>query len=227
MASPLTAPMWRFESPLQLLQFPWRWLLPATLIMVPALTDARVRRVAGLASLVAPSLLMVWIQWVRVPDVTVDQQWNAVGSTLYESLGANPLVVDAAQNRPASFNYLARNLLEFGESDARVVSGVGMVVAVNRWSPLRRQIEVIGDTPITVGFRILDYPYWSISTDALDAVPVGGMEGVVVCRLPAGRHVVDVEWTGNPLAGSGQIVAVITVLVLVLGRWRWGGVALS
>ncbi len=38
MASPLSLCCGGLQSPLQLLQFPWRWLLPATLLLAPALT---------------------------------------------------------------------------------------------------------------------------------------------------------------------------------------------
>ncbi len=219
MASPLSLLLWRLQSPLQLMQFPWRWLLPG-LLLVPALTDSRVRRWAGLACILVPSLLMVWVQWARVPDLKASQGWTVVGPILYESLGANPLVVDAAQNRPPAFSDLRPNLRVFGDSDAVVVSGAGTVAKIHRWSPLRRQVEVVGNTPITVGFRILDYPYWSISTEDAEVKSLGGVPGVVACRLPAGRHLVDIEWVGNPLAALGQIIAGLTVTGLMLQRRR-------
>jgi len=173
---------------------------------------------------IAPSLLMVWAQVVRVPDLTADLQWRDVGGILYETLGANPLVVDAAQNRPSAFDDLPANLGLLGDMDVAVLSGVGSVAAIHLWSPLRRQVEVVASTPVTIGFRILDYPYWSVSTGAPEGIGVGGAAGIVACRLPPGRHLVDVEWSGNPLAPIGQIIAALTVAALVLGRRRRGGV---
>ena len=224
MASPLASPLWKLHSPLQLLQFPWRFLLPATLVLIPALVGPRVRSGIGIACLVAPSFLMVWTQLVRVPDLDAGIPWEETGGKLYQTIGANPLVVDAAQNRPPAFGDLPRNLRLFGTSDAVVISGIGSVESILRWSPLRRRIEVIGNTPITLGFRILDYPFWSVSTEDGNVGGAGGAPGIVTCRLPAGRHFVDVKWKGNPLASYGQVIAGLTVAALVLGRRRWSGV---
>ncbi len=222
MASPLSLVLWRLQSPLQLLQFPWRWLLPATLLLVPALTDSRIRRWAGVVCLLVPSLFMTWVQWARVPALDSSQGWTEVGPVLYEALGANPLVVDAAQNRPPAFSDFRSNLRVFGDADAVVVSGAGTVEKIHRWSPLRRQVEVVGSTPVTVGFRVLDYPFWSVSTEVPGIGAASSVPGVVACRLPAGRHLVNIEWTGNPLSAVGQIVAALTMLGLVLRR-RWPG----
>jgi hypothetical protein len=145
-----------------------------------------------------------------------------VGPVLYEALGANPLVVDAAQNRPPAFSDFRSNLRVFGDADAVVVSGAGTVEKIHRWSPLRRQVEVVGFTPVTVGFRVLDYPFWSVSTEVPGIGAASRVPGVVACRLPAGRHLVNIEWTGNPLSAVGQIVAALTMLGLVLRR-RWPG----
>jgi hypothetical protein len=222
-ASPLAAPLWLLETPLQLLQFPWRWLLPATLLLVPALTDARARRLIALAVLLAPTLAMVWVEVVRVPALNADAQWGESGPALYRALGANPLLVDAEQNRPPAFSHLARNLAVFGDSELVVTSAGASVVAVREWRPLRREIEVMGDEPFTVALRLLDYPWWSLAAEGTEGVVPGGVKGVIACRLPPGRHTVRVVWSGNPLAAVGQVAAALTVLGLLLARRRRGG----
>ena len=152
---------------------------------------------------------------------------SEVGQALNETLGANPYVVDAEQNRPAAFAELSRNLQLFGPNRLVVFSGPAELVAIHRWSPLRREIEVAGSAPFTVGLRILDYPYWSVSTDEPNQVQPGGLAGVVAGRLPAGRHRIHVTWDGNPLAAVGLMVAAGTALVLVFARRRSRGAVLG
>jgi hypothetical protein len=166
---------------------------------------------------------MNWVQWVRVPELDGATRWGEAGPALYHALGANPLLVDAEQNRPPSFGALRPNLRLFGDSQAVVVSGVGTMVAVHRWSPLLREVEFVASTPVIVAFRILDYPCWAVSSYGAPDVAAGGMPGVVSCRLPEGRHLVSIRWVGNPRSAIGQIVAALTVLLLIVGRRSRGG----
>jgi hypothetical protein len=225
MASPLAAPLWRLETPLTWLQFPWRWLLPATLLLVPAVADPKGRRAAGLACLLAPSLLLTWVSWVQLPAVRAEDDWHSVGTTVYDSLGGNPLLVDVPENRPPSFADLAQNLERFGPSEQVVVTAGASVEKVHRWSPLERRVEIVAAAPFAVGFRILDYPWWSIESQSAVVQP-GGLPGVVSGSLPAGRHQLTVSWHGNPYASVGQLLAAGTLVIMVLARRRlFGGVA--
>jgi hypothetical protein len=66
---------------------------------------------------------------------------------------------------------------------------------------------------------MLDYPWWSIESQSA-AVQPGGVPGVVSGRLPAGRHLLTVSWQGNPYASVGQLLAAVTLAVMVLARRR-------
>jgi hypothetical protein len=84
---------------------------------------------------------------------------------------------------------------------------------------LRREVEVSGSKPFVVAFRILDYPYWSVTTDDEMAIESNAVPGVIACQVPAGRHILRVSWAGNPNAAVGQIVALVTALLMVF-RYR-------
>jgi hypothetical protein len=174
---------------------------------------------------------MNWVQWVRVPELDGATRWGEAGPALYHALGANPLLVDAEQNRPPAFARLPGNLRTFGENGLVVVSAGSSVAAVKDWKPLRREVEVAGSEPFSIAFRLLDYPWWSLSIDGEVEPRIGGMPGVVACRVPPGRHTVRVLWSGNPLARVGQVAAAATILALVLlsarrrsgdRRYTWG-----
>jgi hypothetical protein len=220
LASPIALPLWWIPGPHQLLQFPWRWLLPATLLLVTAISEAPTRRVVGAMCILAPVLLMPWAPAARVPTLDTSLEWGEAGKRLFESIGANPLLVDAAQNRPSAFDQLGQNLRLFGPSQLVAVAGDGEVSGIRRWSPLRREVEVVGREPFTIAFRILEYPFWAITTDDSQTVQLGGAAGVIACQLPAGRHIVRVSWVGNPAASVGQIMTLLTVGVLFFWHRR-------
>jgi hypothetical protein len=207
-------------GPHQLLQFPWRWLLPGTLLLVTAIAETPGRRTVGMAMVLAPALFMPWAPWVRVPEVDTSMTWNEAGEVLVNSIGSNPFLVDVRQHRPPAFGELERNLRLFGPERRVVIIGEGEVVEIRRWSPLRREVEVRGSRPFVVAFRILDYPYWSVTSDNDPAIGSKLAPGVISCQVPAGRHTVRASWAGNPLAAVGQMVALVTVMVLVVWRRR-------
>lgn len=223
LASPLAFPLWWIPGPHQLLQFPWRMLLPATLLLATALAQTPERRAVGAACALIPVLFMPWAPWVGVPNLDASMEWNEAGEVITSAIGGNPFLVDVRQHRPPAFSDLDRNLRMFGQTDRVLVSGDGEVDALRRWSPLKREVEVSGTQPMTVAFRILDYPYWSVTSTDGEAVERETVPGVIACRIPAGRHILRVSWVGNPAAAVGQIVALVTVLLLVLWRRRVTG----
>jgi hypothetical protein len=223
LASPLALPLWWIPGPHQLLQFPWRWLLPGTLLLVTALVEAPKRRAVGAVCVLVPVLFMPWARWVEVPKVDASLEWSEAGEAITNSLGGNPFLVDVRQHRPPAFAELDRNLHLFGRTQRVRVTGDSEVAAIRRWSPLRREVEVAGAQPFVVAFRILDYPYWSVTTDDEKAIETDVAPGVIACQVPAGRHVLRVSWAGNPAAAVGQVVALVTALAMVLWRRKWAG----
>jgi hypothetical protein len=220
LASPLALPLWWVPGPHQLLQFPWRLLLPGTLLLVTAIGELPKRRVIGAICVLVPVAFMPWARWVEVPKVEASMEWTETGEVLMASIGGNPLLVDVRQHRPPAFKDLDRNLGLFGRTQLALATGSGAVTEISRWSPLHREVEVTGTRPFAVAFRILDYPYWSVTIDGDEAEGSAAAPGVIACQVPAGRHVLRVSWTGNPAAAIGQVVALSTVLLLCFRRSR-------
>jgi hypothetical protein len=223
LASPLALPLWWIPGPHQLLQFPWRCLLPGTLLLVTAIAEVPKRRALGTMCVLLPAVFMPWAPWVEVPKIDAEMGWAGTGEKLVDSIGGNPLLVDVRQHRPPAFAHLDRNLNLFGTSQRVLASGDGTVTEILSWSPLRREVEVSGAQPFVVAFRILNYPYWSVTTDDGEPVAAASVPGVVACLVPPGRHVLRATWAGNPLASMGQIVALVTILFLVFRYRGWIG----
>ncbi len=222
LASPLAAFLYAPPSPFSFLQFPWRWLLPAMVVGARPLRRSLASPGGRLAlgCLLAPLLAFPWRGVASDPRLTAAMTWKQAGAAVFTSFGGNPMVVDAAQNRPASWALLARNLERFGARDAVLDSGEGRVTVVS-WAPLERALRVEATGRTNVALRLLDYPFWRASVDDV-AVPVYGTTGVVEVSVPPGRHLVRVSWAGDPWARVGLAVAVATGLALGWGRLRLG-----
>ncbi len=215
LASPLALPLYRLPSPLDLLQFPWRWLLPAAVLAAApaarALTARRGRAAAAL--LLAPLALLPLPPPVRDPGLGRATAGSEAGERVWRSLGGNPLLVDAEQNRPPAFRMLAANVERFGPHPVRV-EPAGTAWRLARWTPTRREVLVSSVEGTSVELRVLAYPFWEVTVDGVPAA-AGGW-GVLAARVPAGRHTVAARWCGNPLAAAGQSLAAATLGAVAL-----------
>ncbi len=219
LASPLASWAWHALAPLRILQFPWRWLLPATVLALAALRAAPPRRRAlAAAVLLAPLALARFPLLARDPGIGPAQEWRAAGAAVHAALGGSPFLVDVEEHRPPSWAALPRNLAAFGMARALLEPAAGEV-RVERWSPLERRVAVTSERPALVSLRILDYPFWRVEVDGIPGVR-DGSSGVVRVAVEAGRHTVAVSWAGDPLARVGLAVAAATV-ALALGSALW------
>jgi len=222
LASPLALPLWRAESPLAFLQFPWRFLLPATLLLAPALAATAVAPRRATAAVVAllPLLAAPFPAPVTDPGLRADTPWEQAGAAVSAALGGSPFLVDVPEHRPPGFAHLAGAIERLGGRRVAVVpAGEGVVEG---WQPLRRAASVRAASPALVELRLLDYPYWQVTVDGADAARHAD-GGVVAVTVPAGAHRVEARWRGNPLARVGQATALATVALLgavVLRRQR-------
>jgi len=224
LASPLARPLWELPGPARYLQFPWRWLLPAALLAARPLRAG----LAGTSGRLAAALVLAPLAFAPLPRLVPDPAlnsamgWREAGAAVHEAMGGNPYLVDAAQNRPRSFDRLAENIGRFG-GRLVLVGEPGGRVAVASWRPLRREVTVEVGHDALLSLRLLEYPFWHVS---LDGVPVSGRggSGVLTLALPAGRHAITVWWAGNPRARTGQWAAagaaVVASMWCALGWWR-------
>lgn len=214
MTSPLSYPLWAPFSPLTYLQFPWRFLTPASLLLPAAFSAlSPAKRSAATLLFLIPHLWIPRVPLVSDPHVSGRETWTELGQKLQHDLSGNPLVVDAVQNRPRAFPLLAAQLQRFGTQT--LAAGPGPV-EVAAWRPLRRVLRVDAHGPGLVELRLLAYPYWRAEVDGRAVVPVMH-GGIVAVPVPHGQHVVAVAWAGNPITAWGWLLAA-GALVLALSR---------
>ncbi len=204
--------------PLDWLQFPWRWLTPAALVVAGPLAARLRRRPAWLALWLAPALLLPWVRPFAAPRLGPRQGWPEVGAAV-ASFGGNPLAVDVVEHRPPWYDALGTELVRFGPR-ARVVTEPTAWRRVTVWRPLLREVEVVAGMPAVIRLRLLRYPGWEIAVDGRPVPPLSGGAAVAV-RVQPGHHRVRARWRGNPLARVGQALAAAALAALWLApRWR-------
>lgn len=214
LASPLAASLWRMTTPLAYLQFPWRLLLPAAVAAAGAAATSHGGRAALSGALLLVPLALFQPQPVAPdPDIHRHASWVELGRSVQGAFEGSPWVVDAAQNRPASFAHLADNLGRFGYREV-VLSGSGSV-RVERWRVLDRELALDLPAATRVDLRLLDYPFWEVTLDgAKVANPSHG--GVIGADVPAGTHALRARWAGNPASRVGWVVGALAVAVLAV-----------
>ena len=220
LASPLSGWVWRLGSPLAFIQFPWRWLLPA-FVLAAAPACARAKSWSGkvaLAAALGPAAVLPLSRAVHDPGLTATMGWQPAGRAVLAAFRGNPFVVDAAQNRPASWRFLGSNLRRFGPELVFIEPATG-TWRVERWRPLERTVSLDLAASSRVSLRLLDYPFWMVTVDGATTASRGA-PGVVGAVVSPGRHTLRAFWVGDPLAQVGVTVALGTGAILVVLAWR-------
>jgi hypothetical protein len=223
LASLLSAPLWRYVAPLAWLQFPWRWMVPATLLATTAILDeapkrGRLRFWVSLVAILLPLGGLPTLRLVPDPALTVATDPVTAGERVMESFSGNPLLVDVMEHRPLWWEDLGETMVLLGTRQTALVpeSGTSRVVG---WRPLERKIHVESSQPATLVLRLLADSHWMINVNQQPATPDRWGTALAV-SLPPGTNEVDVRWAPDPRAIAGAIVAVILLTWIVLRRRR-------
>ena len=223
LASLPSALLWRYFAPLAWLQFPWRWMLPATLLATTAVIDEapkqrRLFMTASLAALLLPLAGLPALRLVPDPALTVATDPITAGERVMESFSGNPLLVDVMEHRPLWWEELGKTMVLLGPRQTALVPEQGASRVVG-WRPLDREIEVESPQSATLVLRLLADPHWMIYVNQQPAPPDRWGAALAV-RLPPGRSQVEVLWAVDPRAIVGAIVAAILLTWIALRQWR-------
>lgn len=229
--------VWQLFTPLQSIQFPWRFnatlCLAATALVAHALhTQGKPRGVFKVSALVVACLLVLswaaFTMWRAAPAMHMGR--GALGDVARQRLRESR---DAPEYRPAhaastqelAFAELMERICKTGDARARVcpVEGTGSF-NVELWTP--REIALTVETAQGVAFNVNQfyYPGW--------AAYVGGRahpltpsqpDGLLYLALPPGTHALKLRLEKTKHESIGQLVSASSVVVLlvwlVAGQW--------
>jgi hypothetical protein len=218
-----SAVLWRLPSPLIWLQFPWRWMLPATLLAVPVIIgegrrSGRLRFVLALVALFAPLAGMQEPRLAVDPALAVDTEPADAGKRIAVSFSGNPLMVDVKEHRPLWWESLGPTMALLGQHHCVLLPGGGSVEVV-QWHPLRRMIMAEAPHPSTVVIRLLADEHWraEVNGQPEDTQRWGAALAV---RVPGGRSRIEIGWRVDPLAIAGAMLAAAIIAAAVIFRRR-------
>ncbi|HEY0551910.1 MAG TPA: hypothetical protein VGF13_20065, partial [Verrucomicrobiae bacterium] len=220
MMFPISDPLWRFFSVIQIIQFPWRFntvlCLAATPLIALALHALERPLVFGQVALLQINYaLIVW--WLYVTVLTIwSLHWAPWESE--RALGTT----DAPEYRPRAVKINRRRVIEqYGltESDrerGRLVEASGTVrTVVARPRYLKISVNASADSALLV--RHFYFAGWTARLDGgkveLRATDPAGLMSV---STPAGIHVVELSLPPSPPERVGAATSAFSLLSLLL-----------
>lgn len=213
---PVAEPLYQVLPPLQMIQFPWRFLAPAALLVVVLIVlfwpgpgaPIGVRLVHGavLLAISASIILLTWSAYSRT--CLASGVRYGVPPALFD-----PMEEDVPEYRPAHANLrAARNTL--GMSKIKL-SGGEATVTVAEWHPRLIRLETKAATSARVLIRQFDYPGWSASTSRGARLPLeaDAATGLLSLDIPIGSHEITLRLLPGSAENSGWALTMATAIV--------------
>ncbi|HEV7906225.1 MAG TPA: 6-pyruvoyl-tetrahydropterin synthase-related protein [Pyrinomonadaceae bacterium] len=223
--------VWQLFTPLQSIQFPWRFnstlCLAATMLAARALHAQRgqPRRAFKVATLAAACLLVsgwaAFTIWRAAPAMHMGR--GALGNLSRKRLSESR---DAPEYRPAhaastqevAFAELLERICKTGERRARVCTVEGTAsFGVERWTP--REIALGVETAQGVAFNVNQfyYPGWTAYVDGrAHTLAPSQPDGLLHLALPPGAHRLILRLEKTPQETTGQLVSAASVVLLLV-----------
>ena len=238
-----SAPLWRLIAPMEIVQFPWRFLAPAavcTAVLVGASAHVAeswlgAGKAAGWGAslkLAAPGLAAIgliffgnlswlyprycpWPAQARIADMVAYEQATAtIGTT-----AKGEYLPRTAGFVPAEAD-LAQALLR-GEEPSRLQlpEGAGQVTSAAPPDPLDASFQVVINQPVSAVYRQFYYPGWraSLNGQPLAIRPAPG-DGLITFDLPPGSHTLRISFGSTPLRTAANAIS-LAALATLAGGW--------
>lgn len=207
--------------PLRMIQFPYRFLAPGTLVL------------AALVAVYWPGRkdrLWAWGLYGTMLAVTglsvVALTSRAYGATCLSGTvrwgqppaSVDPNAEDVAEYRPAQARLEAARAL-LGQAQVKVISGTAHVEVLG-WRPRQLQFAVQASGPAQLLVRQFWYPGWAAMAADGSRLPVEveATTGVLGIEVPAGAHRISVVLKPQAAEWLGRSISVVSVLGC-LGKW--------
>jgi hypothetical protein len=239
---PASTPVWELVPGMEYLQFPWRLLGPASLMLavaaggaVQALADRRWRLLGSAAALLALLLLALpllyppewdaefggtrpvdYLEWERgslALGTTSTGDYVPVTAAL-EPVGPEPSLIESYSS-PGPVDKLDRSRLPEGAAAEVIEHG-----------PLHDQFLVNSPDGVTLRVYTFHFPGWNAYVDDEEVqIEVTDPEGFISLWVPPGEHEVAVAFEDTPVRKGGWLLSAagavgLACLVLAMPRLR-------
>ena len=216
---------WDVIPMIKLVQFPFRFLAPATLFLslvsagtVAALLPPREGDLHPILLALALAILLGSWTYARPQHTAVAAQDVSPAADIQFELdypdmrGSTAFASDKPVTSPKVAAYLAGEPIPLAE----IIQGAGAVERV-RHGAGSDEVRVAAQTPVTLQFYTYWYPGWRAWIDG-EEVPTRpeGPDALITLDVPAGEHDVRIRFTNTPLRSLAALITILTLLILVL-----------
>ena len=212
LSTPLSAPLWHLPK-MEILQFPWRFLGPSTVVAVVAVGGLRGRwRLASCALLLLPLTLLP----VRITSGSHSVPTNSAPAELailaHQQWGLAPVLPSATGFYSSGFHRL-ESLEHLGRQAAQVVS-VDRSASGGSW-----RVEM--SEPGLALLPIQWWPEWEIQSEGHELTYVN-RRGLVAIELERGTFEIDASLRRSGSRTLGALLSIVGLAALVVLLMRSG-----
>ncbi len=206
---PITAPIWEFIRPLQLVQYPWRLLSLSIPVTAFGASYLIVKRTSLRGTLII-LLSMLILTWRYVRPVRYEPR-----NEQYYTSRLN--FTDGTSSMGNSFSTIWSTWKEI-KPTASVEVTVGTLSDTKVKKYLSKTIRVTMIEDGIVRFNTLYFPGWKAFIDGKNAEIQYKKDGVIDVVVPKGEHIVHIQYFETPLRLFADIVSIASLI----GIAGWG-----
>jgi hypothetical protein len=216
MTTPLSTPIWQYISPMQKIQFPWRWMAVASIAAVPLAAAGWDVMAGWLRTSKRPYALivlgcMIWsavftcAQIVRGASHHTREEFDSIVAPLR----------DAPQNCECWMPVWAKD--EAMENRNKVEAG-GRDVSDIVWNRREHDFSVAAGEPATARMATYYYPYWQVRVNDSPVKTIAADDGALSFPLPAEQSKVTAEFKepASIIASKYVSLAVLVLFALLI-----------
>ena len=220
MTLPLSKPLWKLFTVLQVIQFPWRFNVVLTVAATALITLAcysfkpksilhQKKALIGIGMLFILILSGFAMAYYNIERLNFDQK--TVIQMSQDAPEYRPKWVEKKIFAQRLVHKIAKNYPQ-----AKITRGQGSL-AVKKWQPRNIVLQTNAPTNIEITLKQFYYPGWTARVDYRKlSVKPSQPEGLVRMEIPSGQHQVKITLEAGLKERLGQAISAASALILLL-----------
>ena len=243
---PISLPLWKIVPHLAFLQFPWRWLLVASIVSacLVAVALSRIKQAASLASIGVALIVVAGSIWFCSHRFYLycDEQDLAAGqlASFYEGAGVqgtdeyaavgadnSAIFQDLPQVRLLTVEDAEEPAADAGDNpewpgySLGAIDSTPGVIAIHSWQAEAKQLTVTTTRPAFAVLALMDYPSWRVRVNGQPVLARPKRDdGLMTIPIEAGESMITVQWSTSLDIWWGRALSFSALLVLLLLTYR-------
>jgi len=212
--TPLSLPLWRFLSPLQIVQFPWRMLalssMPLAIIAYYSLQSGKLGSSKRLLLLILLGIGFIFAYLYSTPAYLQNP------AQFQQQLYIHQEKTTTSSRRELLPKWSTGDERWKGDEEARVLRGVGDLLLTSA-NPISLTIRSITDDPNAVYLiRRHYFPLWQLTDESGKIIPLSPDEaGEIIFAPDIGSHEYSLTLLSTPIERLSNFLTILTFLTII------------